>query len=70
MTRRGATWQSEAWLMHAYAFCGTGLETKQRADPQPAKGQTLPQFDDQLAVPVEVGLVPNQGFEPIAGDVV
>jgi hypothetical protein len=44
--------------------------TKQRVDPQPAKGQTLPQFDDQLAVPVEVGLVPNQGFEPIAGDVV
>jgi hypothetical protein len=44
--------------------------TKQRVDPQPAKGQTLPQFDDQLAVPVEVGLVPNQVFEPIAGDVV
>jgi hypothetical protein len=28
------------------------------------------QFDDQFAVPVEVGLMPNQVFEPIAGDVV
>ena len=67
MTRRGGTGQSEAWLMH---FVEQYEKLNSVRTPSPPRDKRFHQFDDQLAVPVEVGLMPNQVFEPIAGDVV
>jgi hypothetical protein len=44
-------------------------QTQQRADAEPSQRQPLPQLDDQLAVPIEVGLAPDETFQAIMADI-